>query len=794
MTRLVSLGSARVFPCLVAGVLLTLSSTQQHLVARARHAQVTAARGEGSAEDARPTATVADAIAMVRVQSDVSTTGSVAVFSPDGSKFAAVVWRGDLSRNVNVYSLLVFDTEHALRNPRARSTPIFSVDFPGDPDDQSATPIKDLTFLADNRTVVFLGTRHGEPRQVYALDSVSKRLRRLTRHPTEVRSYAMSQDGELQMFSAVASEADENDRARRREREGAFVFDRTMFPNRQPLLTGLLAVQGTMPRQVRQYFLVSSCEGAPASRPRLIFDSRQSRPRARDEKNPVAKAQAPVSVSSLDEDAMLKLIASLTSGPEGRYALLFPYSLRDHPMHPERYRAYESTNALGRRLAAPYGLVDLATGTIERLVDAPHVPFGRVGRDAGPPVWSPDGRAVLIHTLLPLDQPDAAQTPAQWVEVDIATRRITPLGLGEGWKVVRWDGRRNTLVVRRGSAFTTMARGADGTWDNPQAAGEVEGFSPRYDVATNGRVVIGLKEAPLDPPELAALDLTTKAVTVLTDLNPALRRRRYGTVEEIRWSGEVALKSSGYLIKPVDYAPGKRYPLVILLDDGVMGRGATPFLLDGSRQLSGHAIQMLAASGLMVLYTRTPSTLRDVVETKEEGPQIQDHVESAIAYLDRQRLIDPARVGLSGWSRAGYHTAYVLIHSSHRFAAATKIDGGGREYNDRLRSFHDEELARIRTPLLFEAHGPLSLIALADMSDRLEAMGKPVEVLYFATAPHSTVTPLHRQRSLTAHIDWWRFWLQSYEDPSPAKQAQYERWRSLRSPVAGANQQLGAER
>jgi dipeptidyl aminopeptidase/acylaminoacyl peptidase len=65
------------------------------------------------------------------------------------------------------------------------------------------------------------------------------------------------------------------------------------------------------------------------------------------------------------------------------------------------------------------------------------------------------------------------------------------------------------------------------------------------------------------------------------------------------------------------------------------------------------------------------------------------------------------------------------------------------------------------------------------MADRLRAMGKPIDVLYFPTAPHSTKQPRHRWRSLTMHVDWWRFWLQGYEDPDPTKAAQYRRWRSF---------------
>jgi hypothetical protein len=33
---------------------------------------------------------------------------------------------------------------------------------------------------------------------------------------------------------------------------------------------------------------------------------------------------------------------------------------------------------------------------------------------------------------------------------------------------------------------------------------------------------------------------------------------------------------------------------------------------------------------------------------------------------------------------------------------------------------------------------------------------------------------------MTRNIDWFRFWLQDIEDPSPDKQEQYASWRELR--------------
>jgi hypothetical protein len=36
---------------------------------------------------------------------------------------------------------------------------------------------------------------------------------------------------------------------------------------------------------------------------------------------------------------------------------------------------------------------------------------------------------------------------------------------------------------------------------------------------------------------------------------------------------------------------------------------------------------------------------------------------------------------------------------------------------------------------------------------------------------------------LVRNIDWFRFWLQGYEDPNPVKKQQYAHWREMR--VAG---------
>jgi|GEM_PF-1176680 len=727
--------------------------------------------------------TIQDAINMVRIESNYGYDDKFLVFSPDGSKFATVVWHGDLERNVNVYSLLVFDTEEALANPRQRPRPIISIPFEGDESDQAASAITQLAILGDNRTVTFVGRLPGKVPQVYAVDIETGRLRALTDHPTPVKAYAVSDDGVLRLYAAAAPDPVDTARVNRILRDGISPYDRTVLPSAQHLLIVSYMMLQSGPDEVRQYFAPATRRGGE---PRLIFDSSRSRrtkPSVWEAASDTSTAAVPrLSIAS---ERLLGNISEFSVDPTGRYALLWPYILAEHSIDTLVHAAWNDGNLFSRSLAAYYGLIDLETGAIEPLLDQLYVPYLAAERGQ---FWAPDGRSVLIRSLLPLDAPTAAENearaalPPAWLEVKVPSREYLQVPIPQGWSVIRWDAGTDELILRKADSLAVLQR-VDGTWGTPRPIGVVAGFNRRHPAVTNGRVVIGIKDSLTVAPELAAYDLATGQHTILTDLNPRLRDRKYGEVELITFPTRYDSAAHGWLIKPVDYAPGRRYPLVVLHKDEIERPWDTSYLIDGAFNLSGHEIQPLAAAGMMVLFIGEPPSLRPYIESQEEGVRVMENTEAAIRWLARQGYVDTLRVGISGWSRAAYYTDYTVIHSRFPYAAATQIDGGTAEYNDRIRPFTDAELGRIRTPMLLEPHG-LSLISAGAMANRLKAMGKPVDILYFKTAPHSTKQPRHRVSSLGTHLDWWRFWLQDYEDPAPEKRTQYMRWRELREQTA----------
>ena len=59
----------------------------------------------------------------------------------------------------------------------------------------------------------------------------------------------------------------------------------------------------------------------------------------------------------------------------------------------------------------------------------------------------------------------------------------------------------------------------------------------------------------------------------------------------------------------------------------------------------------------------------------------------------------------------------------------------------------------------------------------LHALHKPVELVILNTGEHAVSNPAVRKASMDGSVDWFRFWLQGYEHPDPAKADQYKRWR-----------------
>jgi dipeptidyl aminopeptidase/acylaminoacyl peptidase len=183
---------------------------------------------------------------------------------------------------------------------------------------------------------------------------------------------------------------------------------------------------------------------------------------------------------------------------------------------------------------------------------------------------------------------------------------------------------------------------------------------------------------------------------------------------------------------------------------------------------------------------------------------------SAIAQLDAEGIIDPKRVGIVGFSRTCWHVEQALIDQPSLFAAATIADGmdlGYMQYDlfgegrPALRKEYEKiigakpdgngldnwvrqspgfHLENVTTPIRIEAIGPSSVLMEWEIYAALRRENKPVDLIYIPGGQHILQKPLDRLASQQGDVDWFRFWLEGYQDPDPSKTEQYRRWGAFR--------------
>src|SRR6266446_4511680 len=146
-------------------------------------------QGKATNTEKRPV-TVADVISMTRVAGSVYPAvrqkSGFAVFSSDGERFAIILCKGNIEKNTNDYSLLVFRTADLLQGGSPKTLAFFSTS-------SNRAGIFDVRWSDDNEALFFLGARGEDATQLYSVQHGSGQLRKLTNHLTSVTSYGFSE-------------------------------------------------------------------------------------------------------------------------------------------------------------------------------------------------------------------------------------------------------------------------------------------------------------------------------------------------------------------------------------------------------------------------------------------------------------------------------------------------------------------------------------------------------------------------------------------------------------------------
>jgi dipeptidyl aminopeptidase/acylaminoacyl peptidase len=330
-----------------------------------------------------------------------------------------------------------------------------------------------------------------------------------------------------------------------------------------------------------------------------------------------------------------------------------------------------------------------------------------------------------------------------------------------------------------------------------------------------GTLVLCTRETSVTPQEIAVFDLRRQQVRVLVDLNPEFKNLTLSPSTRIEWRDKDRQFGSGYLVKPLGYEPGKRYPLIVTTY--LSGNG---FLRGGVGD--EFPIQVFAANGFAVL----DFTDNHIVAFPKNGDFKQTRaiwnspvasLEAVLHRLDELSIIDPKRTGITGLSHGAMITVFTISRSNLFQAASVSVANGFDPYfyylggkfwrgafagmglnglleGTSLQRWREISPAMnatsIRAPLLSNAPDSEFLVSLQEIT-ALQELGKPVEMFIYANELHVKNQPMHRYEVYERNVDWFNFWLQGKEDSNPSKTVQFARWRKLRAQHEWNERMLG---
>ncbi len=456
-----------------------------------------------------------------------------------------------------------------------------------------------------------------------------------------------------------------------------------------------------------------------------------------------------VYIVSLDTGARTPVVPHLLGqaslSPDGRFVAFFDD--RD-------WRLYDTTAGTTRTLTSALGVA-----LTDEEHDTPDTPSAH-----GFGGWVDQGASLLVYDRYDIWRiPTGTGAPVNLTGKEGRAREIT-------FRVVTVD-REDRALSSREPLLLTAYHNKEKNWGFYTASFAKPSAERRVDEKKVFKFVAKAKKAGTllytredygEFPDLWVSDAAFARPSRVSDANPQLAEFAWGTSELVDYTSLDGVPLQGVLIKPANYQPGKRYPVITYFYERQSQR-----LYEFNEPVVNHrpSFAVYAGAGYGIF-------LPDIVFTVgHPGQSMLRCLVPAVQKLVDMGVADPKALGLHGHSWGGYGTAYVVTQTD-MFAAAvtgapvanmTSAYGGIRWESGLARQFQYEKTQsriggtlwekrdlylensalfyadRIRTPLLIEhgdEDGAVPWYQGIELYLALRRLGKDGILLQYRGEPH----------------------------------------------------------
>ncbi|HEX8499037.1 MAG TPA: S9 family peptidase [Pyrinomonadaceae bacterium] len=400
------------------------------------------------------------------------------------------------------------------------------------------------------------------------------------------------------------------------------------------------------------------------------------------------------------------------------------------------------------------------------------------------PRWSPDGKSIaFVGRLRPRDHPKIFVAPSTGGR---PSRNVAP-ALDLIPSNLTWGDAGRALY------FETGVKGEAHLFRVDAGEGSIRQVTKgaravrSVDFSDDGRRMVYAANDFEHMDDLYAADADGSNERKLTGLNAKLwPRLRLAPVERMTYKGAGGWDVDGFLVKPVGWEEGKKYPLILSIHGGPAGQYGVDWF---------HEFQVYAARGWAVFYTnpRGSTGYGQKFERGIEGEwgrnDYTDVMNGVEEVLRRHAWVDRGRLGVTGGSYGGYLTNWIVGHTNLFKAAVTLrsvvnfvSDEGTRDgayghkedFGGDL--FEKFDLYWERSPLKYAANVKTPILILHSENDHrvpleqgeqwfraLRHFGATAEFVIFPRENHN-LTRTGEPKHIVESLNWQLYWFDRYLD------------------------------